>query len=293
MSDIRIDRTFRKDTFFETAYDKLKIRMKDFADKHKIQIFEAAELFFKDNFGDCYYCGIDKIMCYNFPDSVYMKIYLDGVTVEDIIRKISYEQNETCFPVAQIRFKKSYIRYIFLTESNKFFFDNGVYLGNNYRDVIDKIFNNKIEIRPVLCEKIFVTLTRHGWSESKKQDISSVVNEYRELGIELFPAAKKFFEIVPQGKYIDWFFTHGESLQTVVVGKPRLFSLKDYLENPEKYFNIAGEKLVEVIQFFGFEGYRIYISESGKFYFESLHQIHYITDNIYLLVQWFLMKYSR
>lgn len=261
--------------------------MKHFANENNIQIFEAVERFYQENFGYQYGCEIDMIQCFCYLKLEQVKLNLNGLGIEEVMKRISSEQNEACLPVIEVCLKTSYRRFIFLTESNKFFLDNGVYLGNNYQNIINKIFNNEITVEPILCYKIFDTLARHGWSKNKNQNISDIVEEYHELGIELFPTTKSFFEIVPQGEYIDWFYTHGNSHQRVIVGKPksRLCYLKNYLKDSEKYFNVVREKLVEICQLIGFASYHVYFSESGKFYVDfNSSEIHYITDDVYLFV---------
>lgn len=290
MHNIRIDDSLLKERCFERAYNCLIGRVQEFANNNNVQFFEAAKRFFSENYGYKYWCEIDVIFWFGYARMGEAKESLNGISLEQVMNRISSEQNEVCLPVAEVCLKTSYRRFIFLTETNRFFLDDGTYLGDNYLDIINKIFNHEIVIEPIRCDKIFDTLKRHGWSENKKQDISGIVEEYHEIGIELFPAAKAFYEIVPQGVYIDWFYTHGTSFQSVIIGDIK--SQLRYLKEPQNYFKEIDEKLVKICRLQGYSSYTIFLSESGKFYVDFYkNKMYYITDDIYLFVQWFLMKW--
>ncbi len=203
MCNIRIDDSLLKESFYEEAYSCLVDRVQKFANNNNVQFFEAARRFFSENYGYLYWREIDVVYWFTYARIGHTKVSLNGISLERVMNKISSEQNEACLPVAEICLKTAYRRFIYITESNRFFLDDGTYLGNNYLNIINRIFSNEIVVEPIRCNKIFDTLKRHGWGENKKQNITDIIEEYRECEIDVFPTVKTFYEIVPQGYYKD------------------------------------------------------------------------------------------
>lgn len=116
----------------------------------------------------------------------------------------------------------------------------------------------------MLEEKVKKVLTRSGWSENRKIDITNQVKMIESAGYEVFDAARKFMEEFGElhiiAKYIDHFGEEDYDEHSTCYK-----DMEYYYERNTNYNEKVGERTIPVCELYGGE-YILCISESGKFF---------------------------
>ena len=276
---IIIDDQYRHRPNYEEFFDSFCKRIeKHFND---IPVFDAAMQLYKEYHFIKYSNNHNIVTCGTFEyDKAYR--YLNGIRLEEAVRKLVKDNGIKYLPAAIVYLKKAFFRFILINENGEFYLDDGTYLGTEYEKIVESILSGEKEIVPILNDRIFTSLEKHGWAPDKIIDTAPIEEKYRELGFPFFPAAKKFFEVIPTGKYKTWI---PKSDDDCYVGFHPIKRMKD----PKEFRDEIGEDLLTIASKREAD---FFISESGKFYVEyALHrQRIYVTDDLYLFIYYLLIN---
>lgn len=168
-----------------------------------IRIFDAAEQFYRNYFGLVYSYDNNSIRCISI-DYNSLNIHLNGKRLDKIILSLINEHEMNFLPAAIISIKYVFKRTILINERGDFYLDDGTYLGSDYEKIVSDILTNKTEIAPMINRGIFTTLERHGFNADKIIDTAPYEDAFTKRGHKFFKAARKFFEVIPVGKYKRW-----------------------------------------------------------------------------------------
>ncbi|WP_459480873.1 SUKH-3 domain-containing protein [Clostridium saccharoperbutylacetonicum] len=128
----------------------------------------------------------------------------------------------------------------------------------------------------MLEERVKRILTRAGWIENKKIDITQNVKMIESEGYEVFEAARKFMEEFGElhiiAKYIDSFGDEDYDEHSTCYE-----DMKYYYEHNANYNEKVGEKTIPVCRLHSGE-YVVCISESGKFFISEGMEAENSTD---------------
>ena len=263
------------DEFFEAFCKRLEKRFND------IPVFDAAMQFYKTYHFIEYSRNHNSVVCgRNLYDEAYR--YLNGIRLEEVVRKLVKDSGIKYLPAACVHLKKGFFRFILINEKSEFYLDDGTYLGTEYKKIVESILSGEKEVVPIRNDRIFTSLERHGWNPDKIIDTAPIEDKYRELGFSFFPAAKKFFEVIPTGKYKIWI---PRSDDDCYIG----FYPNKRMKDPKEFRDEIGEDLLTIASKREAD---FFISESGKFYVEyALHrQRIYVTDDLYLFIYYLLIN---
>ena len=83
---------------------------------------------------------------------------------------------------------------IYMSESGRFYLDNGMVIAENSDDFLIKALEYDYDVPVVIDERIFDVLGEAGWYKGRKIDISELEKDCAELGIFLTPKQKEFYE---------------------------------------------------------------------------------------------------
>ena len=276
---IIIDDQYRHHPRYEEYFDAFCEK----SEKHfnDIPVFDAAMQFYKEYFLIKYSSDHNSVSC-AFIDYDDTNLHLKGICLEEAVRKLVKDNGIKYLPAAKVYLKKAFFRFILINENGEFYLDDGTYLGTDYEKIVESILNGEKEIVPILNDRIFTSLERHGWDPDKIIDTAPIEDKYRELGFSFFPAAKKFFEVIPTGKYKTWI---PKSDDDCYVGFHPIKRMKD----PKEFRDEIGEDLLTIASKREAD---FFISESGKFYVQyALHkQRIYVTDDLYLFIYYLLIN---
>lgn len=278
--EIKKDDSFRKLSFFESRYADLCTRAENYS--AEIPEFDAAKRFFRDHFDIHYVYQSNSVWsCFlGSPDEA--QIYFNGATIAEVTIQRMKEKNMQLFPVAYVKLRKGFVRYILINENSEFFLDDGTYLGADYEDVVARLLREEISIAPIRNDQVYTSLERRGWAADKKIDTADIEAEYTKRGFHFIPSAKRFFETIPCGKYTPW--NEGQRSDPPYIGIDEERRIKD----PYELRNKIGEDLLNIG---GTRNEFYYISESGMFYAETdVSEPFAVTDDIYLFMQWVLSR---
>jgi hypothetical protein len=265
----------RYEEFFDAFCERLE---KHFSD---IPVFDAAMQFYKEYFFIKYSSNHNSIKCGSIEyDKAYR--YLNGIRLEEAVRKLIKDNGIKYLPAAVVYLKKAFFRFILINENGEFYLDDGTYLGTNYEKIVESILNGEKEVLPILNDRIFTSLEKHGWAPDKIIDTAPIEEKYRELGFSFFPAAKKFFEVIPIGKYRIWI---PKSDNDCYVG----FYPNKRMKDPKEFLDEVGENLLTIA---AKREANFFISESGKFYaqYDFTREMFYVTDDLYLFIYYLLIN---
>ena len=265
------------DEFFEAFCKRLEKRFND------IPVFDAAMQFYKTYHFIKYSSDHNSVVCGpNVYDEAYR--YLNGIRLEEVVRKLVKDNGIKYLPAALVYLKKAFFRFILINENGEFYLDDGTYLGTVYKKIVESIFSGEKEVVPIRNERVFTSLERHGWNPDKIIDTAPIEDKYRELGFSFFPAAKKFFEVIPTGKYKIWV---PRSDDDCYIG----FYPNKRMKDPKEFRDEIGEDLLTIASKREAD---FFISESGKFYVQyALHkQRIYVTDDLYLFIYYLLINWN-
>ena len=263
------------DEHFEAFCKRLEKHFKD------IPIFDTAMQFYKEYHFIKYLNNHNGVTCGAFEyDKSYR--YLNGIRLEEVVRKFIKDSGIKYLPAACVYLKKAFFRFILINENGEFYLDDGTYLGTEYKKIVESILSGEKEVVPIRNDRIFTSLERHGWNPDKIIDTAPIEDKYRELGFSVFPAAKKFFEVIPTGKYRIWL---SKSDDDCYVG----FYPNKRMKDPKEYQNEIGENLLTIA---AKREANFFISESGKFYaqYDFKNQMFYVTDDLYLFIYYLLIN---
>lgn len=263
----------------------------DFAEKHYCEFTYMDKCFGKDHI------KMYPIMFEKFKYNRYL-LYTNGETLHNLTHNLENKINEKCFPVIELRMYYHFIKIAFITESGKFYLDNGEYLGFDYLNVADNFFTKDIGVSYTVCKNIFVSLKKAGWYEGRKVDISLVREIYKQAGLELFSKAEKFFEEFTGITIKFWFggqqyyheYTIGDS-EVNFFHNLRPEEIQKYLkfryDESIKRFEEIGERVLQI----GSAGYQFFMGESGKFYV-TLPPDHLfcIGDDPFVFISWLYLQ---
>ena len=116
----------------------------------------------------------------------------------------------------------------------------------------------------MLEERVEKILTRAGWSENPKIDMTNRIKILESAGYEVFESARKFIEEFGElhiiAKYIDSFGDEDYDEHSTCYE-----DMKYYYEHNANYNEKVGERTIPVCRLHGGE-YIVHISESGKFF---------------------------
>ena len=276
---IIIDDQYRHSPRYEKHFNVFCERLeKHFND---IPVFDAAMQLYKEYHFIKYSNNHNIVTCGTIEyDKAYR--YLNGIRLEEAVRKLVKENGIKYLPAAVVYLKKAFFRFILINENGEFYLDDGTYLGTDYEKIVESILNGEKEIVPILNDKIFTSLERHGWNPDKIIDTAPIEDKYRELGFSVFPTAKKFFEVIPIGKYRIW---NHASDDDCYVG----FYPNKRMKDPKEFQNEIGENLLTIA---AQREENFFISESGKFYvqYDFINQMFYVTDDLYLFIYYLLIN---
>ena len=263
------------DEFFESFCKRLEKHFND------IPVFDAAMQLYKEYHFIKYSNNHNIVTCGTIEyDKAYR--YLNGIRLEEAVRKLVKDNGIKYLPAAVVYLKKAFFRFILINENGEFYLDDGTYLGTDYEKIVESILNGEKEIVPILNDRIYTSLERHGWDPDKIIDTAPIEDKYRELGFSVFPAAKKFFELIPIGKYRIW---NHASDDDCYVG----FYPNKRMKDPKEFQNEIGENLLTIA---AQREANFFISESGKFYaqYEFTREMFYVTDDLYLFIYYLLIN---
>ncbi|MBE6877171.1 MAG: hypothetical protein E7496_10735 [Ruminococcus sp.] len=217
--------------------------------KYHLTLFPTAQKFIEDNY-TVFYHGQYAVMINSFLDDYnQIKLLMNGKSLSAISEKLSADIGEMIFPAVRVYIYHTLIRFIFISESGKFYLDNGQYLDDDYHRIIDGIFSETLKIPILVCDRILTSLQRHGWNQNRKLDISEIRKQYHLWKYEMFPSAVAFFEEIPCSEYHSWFESEG---------------YRDILIKPA---NICDKRIAENYLCIGYGCERaFFIGESGRFY---------------------------
>ena len=255
----------RYEEHFNTFCEKIEKHFND------IPVFDAAMQFYKEYFFIKYFSNHNGVACGAIEyDKAYR--YLNGIRLEEAVRKLVKNNGIKYLPAACVYLKKAFFRFILINENGEFYLDDGTYLGTEYKKIVESILSGEEEVVPIRNDRIFTSLERHGWNPDKIIDIAPIEDKYRELGFSVFPAAKKFFEVIPTGKYKIWI---PRSDDDCYIG----FYPNKRMKDPKEYQNEIGENLLTIA---AKREANFFISESGKFYaeYEYSREMFYVTDDL-------------
>jgi hypothetical protein len=221
----------------------------------------------------------------NVYDEAYL--YLNGIRLEEVVRKLVKDNGIKYLPAALVYLKKAFFRFILINENGEFYLDDGTYLGTVYKKIVESILSGEKEVVPIRNERVFTSLERHGWNPDKIIDTAPIEDKYRELGFSVFPAAKKFFELIPIGKYRIWL---PKSDDDCYIG----FYPNKRMKDPKEIQNEIGEDLIDedLLTIASKRDANFFISESGKFYaqYDFTREMFYVTDDLYLFIYYLLIN---
>ena len=263
--------------FFEAFCKRLEKRFND------IPVFDAAMQFYKTYHFIEYSRNHNSVVCgRNLYDEAYR--YLNGIRLEEVVRKLVKDSGIKYLPAACVHLKKGFFRFILINEKSEFYLDDGTYLGTEYKKIVESILSGEKEVVPIRNDRIFTSLERHGWNPDKIIDTAPIEDKYRELGFSFFPAAKKFFEVIPTGKYKIWV---PRSDDDCYIG----FYPNKRMKDPKEFRDEIGEDLLTIASKREAD---FFISESGKFYVQyAVHnQRIYVTDDLYLFIYYLLINWN-
>ena len=276
---IIIDDQYRHSARYEKHFNVFCERLeKHFND---IPVFDAAMQLYKEYHFIKYSNNHNIVTCGTIEyDKAYR--YLNGIRLEEAVRKLVKDNGIKYLPAAVVYLKKAFFRFILINENGEFYLDDGTYLGTDYEKIVESILNGEKEIVPILNDRIYTSLERHGWDPDKIIDTAPIEDKYRELGFSVFPAAKKFFELIPIGKYRIW---NHASDDDCYVG----FYPNKRMKDPKEFQNEIGENLLTIA---AQREANFFISESGKFYaqYEFTREMFYVTDDLYLFIYYLLIN---
>ena len=265
------------DEFFESFCKRLEKHFND------IPVFDAAMQFYKTYHFIEYSRNHNSVVCgRNLYDEAYR--YLNGIRLEEVVRKLVKDSGIKYLPAACVYLKKGFFRFILINENGEFYLDDGTYLGTEYKKIVESILSGEEEVVPIRNDRIFTSLERHGWNPDKIIDTAPIEDKYRELGFSFFPAAKKFFEVIPTGKYKIWV---PRSDDDCYIG----FYPNKRMKDPKEFRDEIGEDLLTIASKREAD---FFISESGKFYVQyAVHnQRIYVTDDLYLFIYYLLINWN-
>ena len=265
------------DEFFESFCKRLEKHFND------IPVFDAAMQFYKTYHFIEYSRNHNSVVCgRNLYDEAYR--YLNGIRLEEVVRKLVKDSGIKYLPAACVHLKKGFFRFILINEKSEFYLDDGTYLGTEYKKIVESILSGEKEVVPIRNDRIFTSLERHGWNPDKIIDTAPIEDKYRELGFSFFPAAKKFFEVIPTGKYKIWV---PRSDDDCYIG----FYPNKRMKDPKEFRDEIGEDLLTIASKREAD---FFISESGKFYVQyAVHnQRIYVTDDLYLFIYYLLINWN-
>ena len=252
------------------CWDRYMNHLQAYVKKNNLIFFDSAKKFITKNFFNQLKNKKYVIDLLVVSSLMYnrQKIYLNGKEFSTICQELYATSNENIFPVIEIHTYTYLRRYILISESGKFYLDDKTYLGDNYSQIIENILCGNIDIPIMTCDKIFISLERHGWQKNKKQDIIHIKEKYKQFNRKMFPKAIAFFEEIPIGKYKHWFSDKGYD-------EFQIRPINTFHQNriPENHLCIGS----------GVESL-FYIGESGKFYIE--HYKLYQFSNVYEFLTW-------
>ena len=272
----------RYDEHFEAFCEGLEKHFKD------IPIFDTAMQFYKEYHFIKYLSNHNGVTCGTIEyDKAYR--YLNGIRLEEAVRKLVKDNGIKYLPAALVYLKKAFFRFILINENGEFYLDDGTYLGTVYKKIVESILSGEKEVVPIRNERVFTSLERHGWNPDKIIDTAPIEDKYRELGFSVFPAAKKFFEVIPTGKYRIWL---SNSDDDCYIG----FYPNKRMKDPKEIQNEIGEDLIDedLLTIASKREANFFISESGKFYVQyAVHnQRIYVTDDLYLFIYYLLINWN-
>jgi len=270
----------RYEEFFDAFCKKLEKRFND------IPVFDAAMQFYKMYHLIKYSSNHNSVVCGpNVYDEAYL--YLNGIRLEEVVRKLVKDNGIKYLPAALVYLKKAFFRFILINENGEFYLDDGTYLGTVYKKIVESILSGEKEVVPIRNERVFTSLERHGWNPDKIIDTAPIEDKYRELGFSVFPAAKKFFEVIPTGKYRIWL---SNSDDDCYIG----FYPNKRMKDPKEIQNEIGEDLIDenLLTIASKRDANFFISESGKFYaqYDFTREMFYVTDDLYLFIYYLLIN---
>ena len=278
---ILIDDQYRHSPRYEKHFNVFCERLeKHFND---IPVFDAAMQFYKTYHFIEYSRNHNSVVCgRNLYDEAYR--YLNGIRLEEVVRKLVKDSGIKYLPAACVYLKKGFFRFILINENGEFYLDDGTYLGTEYKKIVESILSGEKEVVPIRNDRIFTSLERHGWNPDKIIDTAPIEDKYRELGFSFFPAAKKFFEVIPTGKYKIWV---PRSDDDCYIG----FYPNKRMKDPKEFRDEIGEDLLTIASKREAD---FFISESGKFYVQyAVHnQRIYVTDDLYLFIYYLLINWN-
>jgi len=235
--------------YFIPDYEEYCKYLENDIKKYHLTLFPTAQKFIEENYHKFHNNKYTVMMNTFLGDCNRMKLMMNGRSFLDISEKISVDIGEAVFPAVRAYIYCTLVRLIFISESGKFYLDDGRYLGDEYLPIVEKILSGTLENQILVCDKILIPLQRHGWKKGEKRDISKIREIYQSFGYEMFPSAVVFFEEIPCGEYHSWFESDGYN---DIFIKPA--QIHDKRIN-EKYLCIG----------YGCER-AFFIGESGKFY---------------------------
>ncbi|NFG61455.1 MULTISPECIES: SUKH-3 domain-containing protein [unclassified Clostridium] len=119
----------------------------------------------------------------------------------------------------------------------------------------------------MLEEKVKKILTRAGWVENRKIDITNQVKILEGVGYKVFDAARRFIEEFGEldiiAKYIDFLGEEDYDEHTTKIDK--MGYLKNSKNVMKNYYEKVGERIIPICKLYSGE-YIVCISESGKFF---------------------------
>ena len=268
------------DEHFEAFCEGLEKHFKD------IPIFDTAMQFYKEYHFIKYLSNHNGVTCGTIEyDKAYR--YLNGIRLEEAVRKLVKDNGIKYLPAAVVYLKKAFFRFILINENGEFYLDDGTYLGTDYKKIVESILSGEKEVVPIRNERVFTSLERHGWNPDKIIDTAPIEDKYRELGFSVFPAAKKFFEVIPTGKYRIWL---SNSDDDCYIG----FYPNKRMKDPKEIQNEIGEDLIDedLLTIASKRDANFFISESGKFYaqYDFTREMFYVTDDLYLFIYYLLIN---
>lgn len=113
----------KDDSFGQSKYSKeFYDAFCQWAEKYSgvIQIFDAAEQFYQNNFGVIYLCDNYKIQCLCI-DYDSLNIHLNGKRLDNIIRSLINKHGVNFLPAADITIKNVFKRIILINERGAFY----------------------------------------------------------------------------------------------------------------------------------------------------------------------------
>lgn len=210
-----------------------------------------------------------------------MMLFTNGESIHDIVSGLKEQTGEKCFLFFTVEFFYHFNKYVYISESGKFFYSDGTYLGNDVDELCTNIFEKRIGIHQFICDRIFLTLRRQGWNKSRKADISHIRDEFEKKGKEFFPTAERFFEEFTGIRIKFWF--GGYYSREHIIGSERTY-ITSNREAIQKRIN------EDVICIGSEDEFTYFIGRSGAFYISFHDSICNIGNDQFAFLTWLAME---